>query len=288
MSRSIAEIKKEMTDAFMADETLHLKYGFDNTKSFESQFSKVSLESIILYIVACSIWVLETLFDKHQEEVSDTIAKRAHTLAWYREKAFAFQMDCDLREDIAEYDNSNLTDEQIESSKIVAKCSCEQSGTTFPTILIKAVTEQGAMTEDQLTKFTAYISEIADAGMKVSVVSQNPDKLGLSITIMYDPLICDAEGNVANVGKSVEDYINDYLSSLEYNGKFYPNMLERYLMSCEGVKVANVTDGYVKAENDAVKSIANKMSDTPVSGAYVFDNSIESSLHLTYIPFGNE
>lgn len=291
MARTIEDIKKEMTDAFMADETLHLKYGFDKNKSFNEQFSKASLESLLFYIVACSIWILENLFDKHQEEVSETISKRAHTLRWYREKAFAFQYGYDLREDIAEYDNSNLTDEQIEQSKIVEKCSCESVNAVFPTIQVKAVTKNGAMTTAQFNAFKSYMGEIADAGVKLSIISKNPDTLGLAITILYDPLLMDSNGTLYNEGKqhAVAGYINEYLSQLEYNGDFYPNMLESYLMKCVGVKVANVTAG--KTEVDGVVNIiTNKLRHTPSSGAFAYDEkwAEDNGLVITYIPFNED
>lgn len=296
MARTIEEIKKEMTDAFLADETLRLQYGFNPSKSFNEQFSKASLESIIFYIIACSIWVLEKLFDKHQEEVSETIAKRAHTLTWYRNKALDFQMGGKLREDILEYDNSELTEDQVEKQKIVTKCSCESLKLVFPTIQVKAVTENGAMTASQFEAFKAYMNEIADAGVKMRYVSKDPDKLGLTMTIMYDPLLMDSEGTLYNEGvkDAVAGYINDYLARLEYNGAFYPNLLESYLMACVGVKVANIDKAYYKEADESQAQPIDGLKHIPSSGAFVFDNSIGADLSnpinltITYLPFNED
>lgn len=287
MARTIEEIKKEMTDAFLADETLRLQYGFNPSKSFNEQFSKASLESIIFYIIACSIWVLEKLFDKHQEEVSETISKRAHTLRWYREKAFAFQYGYDLREDIAEYDNSNLTDEQIEQSRIVKKCSCESVNAVFPTIQVKAVTSSGKMTHDQWSAFKSYMEEIADAGVKIVVKSQNPDEVVFGMKIYYDPLLMNSEGTLYNEGveNAVYGYIDDYFGKLEYNGDLYPQLLESYLMTCPGIKVVNITSAFVKAEGDNVVDISGMSRYSPLSGAFVYNKDIKPELTPNYIPF---
>lgn len=284
MARSIEEIKNEMTDAFMADETLHLQYGFDQSKSFSEQFSKVSLENIILYIVASAIWVLEVLFDKHQEEVSDTIAKRAHTLRWYREKAFAFQYGYDLSEDVAEYDNEGLTEDEIEKSRIVSKCSCESVSSVFPTIRVKAVTSNGAMTQDQFSAFEAYMKEIADAGVKLSVVSKDPDTLGLSMTVLYDPLIMNDKGELYNGGdaRTFADYVNKYLESLAFNGEFYPNKLESYLMNCPGVAVARVDKAFVRPSGGSLIDITGLIKYSPTSGAFIFSNNISPNLSITF------
>ena len=287
MARTIEEIKKEMTDAFMADETLHLKYGFDKNKSFNEQFSKASLESLLFYIVACSIGVLENLFDRHQEEVSETISKRAHTLRWYREKAFAFQYGYDLREDIAEYDNSNLTDEQIEQSRIVKKCSCESVNAGFPTIQVKAVTSSGKMTHDQWSAFKSYMEEIADAGVKIVVKSQNPDEVVFGMKIYYDPLLMNSEGTLYNEGveNAVYGYIDDYFGKLEYNGDLYPQLLESYLMTCPGINVVNITSAFVKAEGANVVDISGMSRYSPLSGAFVYNKDIKPELTPIYIPF---
>ena len=61
MARTIAQIKTELTEAFMTDSTLQTKYGFSEGDSFDSRFSKVSIESLLLYIVATAIWTLEKL-----------------------------------------------------------------------------------------------------------------------------------------------------------------------------------------------------------------------------------
>lgn len=289
MARSIPEIKKEITDAFLADDILKKKYGFDQARTFSEQFSSVSIESILFYIVASSIWVLENLFDKHQEEVNALINKRAHTLAWYREKAFSFQFGFPLREDICEYDNSDRTEEEVNRSKIITKCSCESVHSVFPTIKVKAVTSNGALTEDQLAAFTSYMKEIADAGVQLSIVSKKPDKLGVSMTIVYDPILMNSRGTLYNdnITNAVRGYINEYLNHLDFNGVFYPNKLEAYLMSCVGIKVANITAYYVKADGDSVAvEGTGKLKCIPSSGAFVFDNSIVDNLKITYLEIG--
>lgn len=276
MARTIAEIKKEMTDAFMADETLRQKYGFDPTRSFAEQFSKVSLESILFYIVAASEWVLETMFDKHQKEVGDVIGKRAHTLAWYREKALAFQMGRDLSDETAEYDNTGVPEDVIAQERIVTKCSSNAEDAVFPTISIKAVTASGKMTANQLTAFRSYMEEIADAGVHVNCLSLDPDILGLRMTIWYDKLLMNAEGTLYNEEKenAVWGYINDYLAQLPFNGALYPRMLEAYLMQCPGVKMAKIEgafETYDTGDDTAEESLNNLDAFIPHSGAFVYN-----------------
>ena len=65
MARSIEQIKSSMAEAFMQDTNIAIKYGFEVGADFNKTFSKVSIESLILYIVAAAIWTLERLFDVH-------------------------------------------------------------------------------------------------------------------------------------------------------------------------------------------------------------------------------
>ena len=52
MARTINDIKKQMTDAFMADDAVRESYGFVEGDTFNGKFSSVSIESIIFYIIA--------------------------------------------------------------------------------------------------------------------------------------------------------------------------------------------------------------------------------------------
>lgn len=55
--------------------------GLSTGEDFNKRFSRVSIESLLLYIVAAGIWTLEQLFDTHTAEVTDYIATmKPHTL----------------------------------------------------------------------------------------------------------------------------------------------------------------------------------------------------------------
>jgi hypothetical protein len=90
MARTINEIKEEMLNAYKANTTVRAKY--DVAEGDELVLSKASLENIIFYIVAVSIWALEVLFDRHKEEVQAYIDDmKPHSLRWYVNKAKAYR-----------------------------------------------------------------------------------------------------------------------------------------------------------------------------------------------------
>src|SRR5690625_6826519 len=90
--RTRAEIKREIVDAFMANEEMQQRYGFDPNQSFESQFSLVSYENVLFEIIAFSHYILEQIFGVHKRELDELIAsKKLHNGIWVREQLLNFQ-----------------------------------------------------------------------------------------------------------------------------------------------------------------------------------------------------
>ena len=132
MARSIEQIKSSMAEAFMQDTNLATKYGFEVGADFNNTFSKVSIESLILYIIAASIWTLEKLFDTHTAEVTDYIATmKPHSLRWYVEKAKAFMYGVPLINGTDQHNTEGMTDEQINQAKIVTFAACTEANATL-------------------------------------------------------------------------------------------------------------------------------------------------------------
>lgn len=220
MARSIKEIKQEIIDAKNADLTL---VGLNS-------ISTTSIFGLWADIQAAAVWTLEKLFDIHLQEVKDTISTRAHTLKWYTEKAKQFQLGHALVEYEDYYDNSALTDADVETARIVKFASAyEESGQ----INIKVAKLDGeSLTplsngdtdpqDNELAAFNAYINTVKDAGVKIEAQSNTADTLNLNVQIYYDPLVLSSDGKRLDGTNDtpLEDAINHYLSNLPFNGYF--------------------------------------------------------------------
>ena len=57
MARTVKQIKKSMTDEFMASKIIRDKYGLTEKDTFDNAFSEVSFESILFGIIASAICV---------------------------------------------------------------------------------------------------------------------------------------------------------------------------------------------------------------------------------------
>ncbi len=118
--KTFKEVKNSITTAFCANSYMKAYYQLDDNKTFDEQFSVVSLENILFDILAGVIFIMLRLFRQNQSEITNKINTLVpHTLAWYRTKALLFQYGFDLKEDSDQFDNGTATDEAIQDSKII-------------------------------------------------------------------------------------------------------------------------------------------------------------------------
>jgi hypothetical protein len=279
MARSKTEIKAEITASFMANEVLAAKYGFAVGASFAAEFSLVSLENIIFDIISFKLFIQEQIFNKHKQEIKEMIANdKAHRASWYVTRAKAFQYGFDLIYDTDQYDNTNYTDEQIQASRIIKYAAVTKSSGH---LLIKIATESdGVLTpiaEPQRAAFNAYIDEIADFGVRYTVVNHLPDILLLNIQLFCDPLVIDANGmSILKGNYPVEEAIQEFLKNLPFNGELVLFDLESALKKVEGIRIPNL----IKAETQSINPNTGiyeqlqviDVKKIPVSGYFTIPN----------------
>ena len=289
MARSIEQIKTSMAEAFMQDTNLAIKYGFEVGADFNNTFSKVSIESLLLYIVAVGIWTLERLFDTHTAEVTDYIATmKPHSLRWYVEKAKAFMYGEPVLPELISgsdiYDTTDMTDEQIAQAKIVTFAACTENNATLYLKVAKA--GPAPLTADEKAAFIAYLHEIKDAGVRIDVISEQGDYLKLDMVIYYDPLLINANGeSKADGTRVVEQAIKDYIENIPFNGEFRKNELEDAIQAVDGVVMVEFNAAYHSetGAEDTYDEVVPYCK--PASGYFKFDNADLSD--VTYQPYAN-
>ena len=238
MARTIKEIKKSMTDAFMADQTIRDVYGITGTASFEDTFSAVSIESILFYIVASAVYVLETLFDLFKKDVDDKVATAVlASIPWYHRICLEYQHgDALVFDETTQQYGYGTVDE---SKRLVrfAACRDAQGGVR---VLVSGADASGlpeALSDDVLTPFKEYLNLRKPAGVPVSVSSYSPDEIKLDITVQYDPLVMNADGSLITDPSvfPAEDAVNGYVHGIVYGGVFNKTKLVDAMQSAQGV-----------------------------------------------------
>jgi len=235
MARTISEIKNEMTAAFIANPVIIGKYNLQQGKTFEDQFSSVSLESILFYVVATCAWTLEKLFDIFRKEVDDTLSlRKPHRLKWYRDKTLAFQDNYLLPVDGDVYD---MIDEEAKVVKYAAAVETPDSSKLI--VKIAGGEPRDKLSDETAMQVEAYLNWIKDAGVRIDLVNQQPDHFYCVVDIYYNAMqLAD------RVKKAVHDAIVGYIENLPFNGEYTNMALTDVLQKVEGVVIPELRGAY--------------------------------------------
>ena len=236
MARTIAEIKKTMADAFMADATVREKYGLKEGDTFGGSFSVVSLESILFHIVAACCWALEVLVDGHKADVEEKISRAVvASVPWYHKMALAFQYGDALVFDEA---TSQYKYSKADGAKQVVKYAAVRDRGTSVQILV-ATDKDGSpapLADGVLAAFKEYMERVKIAGVVLGISSLAADSLMVKATVWVDPLVIRADGTRLSDGaKPVEEAIRAYLRGIVYGGTFNKTRLVDAMQAVEGV-----------------------------------------------------
>lgn len=278
MARTVAEIKKTMTDAFMADATIREKYGLSVSDTFSGKFSSVSIENILFFIVAACCHVLEMLFDQHKADVEEKIAMAVvASVPWYYKMALAFQYGDSLvlNERTQQYEYAT-----VDESKQVVKYAAVRDNGTSVQILVSGDNggQPVALSNDVLSVFKQYMNRIKVAGVILNITSKPSDIISINATITVDALIMDDRGTLLKDGsKPVDAAISEYLKHIKYGGTFNKTKLVDAIQSVEGV--VDVELGVCKYLDDNLQifSPIDRNNYTGMSGSYIPYN-LDSSL----------
>ena len=221
----------------MENETLASAYGYSVGTNFDDVFSRVSLESIMFYIVASSMFVVERMFDVLRISVDDALAQRlTHNRQWYTNTAREFQFGDAINPETGRYD-------VIDTSKLIINHAAvdEIDGMLRLKVATMDGEELAPLAPNQLSAFTGYMELVKDAGVKIEIITAPGDDLRLVIDILYDPLVLDDSGQALDgSGEPAKDAILNYIKNLPFNGEFRIVALTDALQAAQGVVIPTV------------------------------------------------
>lgn len=293
MARTIREIADGMKADFVRSEALRTAFGLTagydpdgdaaaQAAYYDQNFSAVSVETCILYVVAACAALVENLFDWFTADVDERVNEdRYGRKGWYEKtaKAFQYQDGTDFGLDI---DTGNYTTVvgDDDPARIVRHASAEANN-GFGVKLKVAKGETGALSPldtDELTAFEAYINRLKPAGMPVTVVNRSADLLALDMAVYYDPLVFTE----ASALQKVKDTVTAYLQGIEFNGEFTVMAMVDRLQSVTGIDIVEVKGVRTKHEGygyDDVEYI-NRYPYVPESGYLVLGEDVEQDIKL--------
>lgn len=272
MAQTVAEIKKEMTDAYIANAAVRQVYGLESGKTFEDEFSTVSVESIVFYVVAYCLWTLQKVTDTREAAVRELLAKeKAHTTRWYAEMLKRYQHGRQLAPDTDRYDNTGVSDADVAAQQVVKNASVSESVTGR--LLMKVRGTDGPLTDVEVGGLEAYVNEVKDAGVKYDLVSTVADDLYLSLLVFYDAKIMDASGKrIDGTGdRTVQAAIDAYVTGLSFDDWFTTRGLENAVAAVDGVVSVELREAYTRYSTYDFKQIVGRVR--PYSGWMKMTNS---------------
>jgi hypothetical protein len=278
-----------MKAAFVRSETLRTAFGLPAPDSdadesalaayYDTNFSAVSVETCILYVVATCAALMEYMFDWFTEDVDNIVNnERYGRKGWYEKTAKAFQyqngngVDYALNIDTGEYDDFD------ENAQIVKHASAEASNGIG--VKLKVAKENNGvlapLSDLELTAFTTYINRLKPAGVPVTVISRNPDRLAVEMAVYYDPLVF----NAATALQKVKDTISDYLNSIEFNGEFVTMTMVDRLQSVPGLDIIEAGEVKAKHEGYGYTPIENNARYVPKPGYMTLGDDAELAIEV--------
>lgn len=280
MARSIQEIKQEMKREFVANPVLREHYGLNASKSFDEQFSKVSLEGLWLYIIAFCVHTLECLFDLFRHDVSEELYHRmAHRVPWYRYMVLRYRHGVPLMTDSDKYDDTGLSPEDIAAAETVKFCAVEERGHRLYIKVAKG--EEGNRTPidaQELIGLQSYVQEIKDAGVVFELINEQADRFHCDARIYYNPMVLDPQT------QPVENEIKRYVSRLEFNGEYTHVGLVDALQRIPGVVIPHLTE--VRLQRGDNPPVVCEVRAVAWSGYWVVGH--EEDVRVEYIPYNTQ
>lgn len=266
MGKSITDIKEEICQEFMRNEKAAERYGFTPGSAFGDFFSSASIENIMFYVWAVCAWSFEQLLGCHKREVSVIVEEIAtHRPKWYRDKVLAFMADKELIPDSDGYDISGLTESDIKNSRVVKHCVAMESRDAS-LLIVKVAGENGGIrtpiSDRNETQLLRYLSEIKDAGVRISLVNMEADQFNCSVDIYYNALL-----NPEEVKRNCESAIKNYIENLPFNGEYTNMALVDTLQEIDGVRIVELQSSSALAANQSTTSAINARL-TPAAGYF--------------------
>ena len=229
--RTIAEIKKVMTDAVLADAVLAEALGLDSTKSWESQTSSVSVINLMMYVVAVGQYALEWMFEQFKADVEKRIAAALPgSVSWLWNRAMEYQDGASANAYYAEhgvYEGDNPEARIVKYAAVVEK---------YNGVLVKVNGEgYDPIDGEQLASFTAYMNRLKFAGTRLQVSSIQSDDMDITVNVWTDPLVMPEADE-----QSIGDAVTGYLDGIRYGGTFNKTLLLDAVRRVPGIIDATV------------------------------------------------
>lgn len=259
MAKSTSEIQTTIQSNFMASATLVEAYKLDSSKTFGEQFSNVSVEAVLIYVIAIAFNAFEQILDLFRSDIEKILEQNAIcSIPWYYAKALEFQLGDDVVfNEATKRHGYAVTDLAKQIVKFVAVRQVQVEGVTKLRFYVSKASRV-MLTVSELAAFKAYMSTIGGGGIHYEFISQGETELSFALNVTYNPLVIDNTGNrLSGSGKPVNEAIQGYLDGIIYGGVFNRTKLADAIQAAAGVVDVVLTEVRIGAGSGEVAAGQN-------------------------------
>lgn len=252
---TIQEIKNQITKEWMSIPEVKSQYGLDEDKTFEEQFSPVSLESTKFYVFAYGLSLFMQVLNSAKREIESIISSmKPHGILWYINKVKAFQLGDSLSADSDIYPIIDKAKQVVKYCNIVEK---------YGYLIVKIAGESNNLPAkldvSVVAAVASYLNKVKDAGVHYELICRDADLYKANIRIHYDPLLLSSNG--ARIDgtdtEPVKTAVENYIKSMPFDSRYTNMGLIDALQKVEGVVVADVVKAEAKYYGNAWTEITS-------------------------------
>ena len=207
-------------------------YLFNDINGNPLTLSKTNFVAMILEVNSYNDAVFEQLLDQYQITIQGLIdAGTPNTYAWIQQAVLNFQYSASVPQ-IATLDTTTLIPSYAvvnPALRIITQCAVVPNTALPGSILIKCSVGGTPLSSPQLASLNSYLLTIMPP-IHWTVISVLPDLFMCGADVYYN-----GQYNLTFITTNVENAINNYLSSLPFNGTVVLSDLEKAVKAIAGV-----------------------------------------------------
>ncbi len=243
ISETIEQIQQRLTDTLQANPDLYDPTNPDVSKRGLTSPSQVAAWKNFLNVIATEIFTLEQQMNISETTTENLIAMAPpETLPWVKERVLEFQYDAVTPQVVQINDDLSVTYPVVDASKRVIT-QCAAISNAFGGILVKVAAGDplAPISGPEVAALNSYLDTILGGDINFGVINATADLLKLVGTIFYN-----GQYN-AVIKTNVIAAINNYLSSLPFNGIIKISELIVTIKKVAGVTDVQITDAIATA-----------------------------------------
>lgn len=238
ITETVEQIEQRLIDTLQANASLYDPSNPDPNKRGLTSTSQVAVWRSFLNVIAIEIFTLQQLMSTFSKEV-EGIANDAppETPQWVRKKVLEFQYDAVTPQVVQVNADMSVTYEKVDTTKqVIDQCAVISNSFGGMIIKVAAGNPLAPITSSQRAAIDSYLNTILGADINYQIINEVADILKLIGTVYYN-------GQYNSVIKTnVVAALNNYLSTLPFNGVLKVSDLIKTILNVEGVTDVELSD----------------------------------------------